>query len=195
MTIVYPATSPDEAVYQPLRRSWHVSFLLPLDRPLFRKENALEFPDNLATGKSAKLHNVHATITEKHGVGAAEVALVQGNYTYYHYMQDAFDDDGWGCAYRSLQTLVSWLRQQGYTTATIPTHREIQQCLVDIGDKEAKFLGSKQWIGSTEVGYVLETKCGIQSRVIRVGSGADMASKVGLKQDCESVFVFWRIRI
>jgi hypothetical protein len=63
--------------------------------------------------------------------------------------------------------------------ATLPPHREIQQCLVDIGDKEAKFLGSRQWIGSMEVGFVLETKCGIQSRVISVSSGADMASKVG----------------
>ena len=49
---------------------------------------------------------------------------------------------------------------------------------MDIGDKEAKFLGSRQWIGSMEVGFVLETKCGIQSRVISVSSGADMASKV-----------------
>jgi Ufm1-specific protease 2 len=49
---------------------------------------------------------------------------------------------------------------------------------VDIGDKEAKFIGSKQWIGSMEVGFVLETQCGIQSRFLSVSSGADMASKV-----------------
>jgi len=23
-------------------------------------------------------------------------------------MQDKFDDNGWGCAYRSFQTIVSW---------------------------------------------------------------------------------------
>jgi hypothetical protein len=181
VTLVYPRRV-DEAVYQPLRRSWHVNFLLPLDRPLFRKENAVEFP-NLGGGDAKKLklrlRNVHSTIRDKHGVaGASDVALVQGSYVYYHYMQDAFDDDGWGCAYRSLQTLVSWLRLQGYTSATVPNHREIQQCLVDIGDKEAKFLGSKQWIGSMEVGFVLETRCGIQSRFISVSSGAEMASKV-----------------
>ena len=27
---------------------------------------------------------------------------VQGDYLYYHYMQDSFDDNGWGCAYRSM---------------------------------------------------------------------------------------------
>ena len=56
-----------------------------------------------------------------------EVTIVDGTYTYHHYMQDRFDDDKWGCAYRSLQTLVSWFRHQGYTTVPIPTHRQIQQ--------------------------------------------------------------------
>jgi hypothetical protein len=76
--------------------------------------------------------------------------------------------------------------------ATLPSHREIQQCLVDIGDKEAKFLGSRQWIGSMEVGFVLETKCGIQSRVISVSSGADMASKVGWRILFLAVAAFFR---
>ena len=52
---------------------------------------------------------------------------MDGTYTYHHYMQDRFDDDKWGCAYRSLQTLVSWFRHQGYTSVSIPTHRQIQQ--------------------------------------------------------------------
>ena len=41
---------------------------------------------------------------------AGEQAIVSGNYGYHHYMQDNFDDDGWGCAYRSLQTIISWFR-------------------------------------------------------------------------------------
>ena len=57
--------------------------------------------------------------------------MVDGNYTYHHYKQDNFDDDGWGCAYRSLQTLVSWLKFQGYTDKPIPTHREIQKVNTD----------------------------------------------------------------
>jgi hypothetical protein len=73
----------------------------------------------------------------------------------------------------------------------VPSHRQVQKGLVDIGDKEAKFIGSKQWIGSTEVGFVLETACGVQSRYIAwpepwsrplhrfvsVSEGSDLPSK------------------
>ena len=59
----------------------------------------------------------------------------------------------------------------------MPTHRDIQKCLVDIGDKESKFIGSKQWIGSTEVGFVLETACQVQSRFVSVSTGAELATK------------------
>lgn len=53
--------------------------------------------------------------------------LVQGIYSYHHYMQDRMDDKGWGCAYRSLQTISSWFRQQGYVERPVPTHKDIQQ--------------------------------------------------------------------
>ena len=56
-------------------------------------------------------------------------------------------------------------RHQGYTESAIPTHAQIQKCVVELGDKEPGFVNSKQWIGSSEVGYVLEAKCGeVQSR-------------------------------
>lgn len=42
-------------------------------------------------------------------------------------MQDRMDDKGWGCAYRSLQTICSWFRQQGYVERPVPTHKDIQQ--------------------------------------------------------------------
>lgn len=48
-------------------------------------------------------------------------------------MQGKFDDSGWGCAYRSLQTIWSWFRAQHYTTKPVPSHKEIQKVLVDIG--------------------------------------------------------------
>jgi hypothetical protein len=43
-------------------------------------------------------------------VKGGEVSAVQGMYSYHHYMQDRIDDSGWGCAYRSLQTVVSWFK-------------------------------------------------------------------------------------
>lgn len=36
-------------------------------------------------------------------------------YEYYHYGDQNFHDNGWGCAYRALQTLISWLNIQGHT--------------------------------------------------------------------------------
>lgn len=54
--------------------------------------------------------------------------------------QDKFNDNGWGCAYRSLQTIVSWCRFQRYTDVGVPTHREVQTLLVKIGDKPSTFI-------------------------------------------------------
>lgn len=53
-------------------------------------------------------------------------AMVKGSYEYCHYRQDDFDDTGWGCAYRSLQTVFSWFLHQHYTTQPIPSHKHPQ---------------------------------------------------------------------
>uniref|UniRef100_A0A9J2P2R1 Ufm1-specific protease n=1 Tax=Ascaris lumbricoides TaxID=6252 RepID=A0A9J2P2R1_ASCLU len=92
--------------------------------------------------------------------------------------QDGIDDTGWGCAYRSLQTIWSWLVLQGYTNKAVPSHREIQESLYECGDKDAKFVGSRQWIGSMELGYCLDNMLGIQSRIINTNSGAEVADNV-----------------
>lgn len=92
-------------------------------------------------------------------------------------MQDNFDDNGWGCAYRSLQTLCSWFKYQGYTPTNVPSHRDIQKYLVDVGDKPSNFLGSRQWIGSMEVSMCLNHFTGVDSKILHVDSGAELASK------------------
>ncbi len=53
-----------------------------------------------------------------------------------HVCKDKMDDKGWGCAYRSLQTIWSWFRLQGYTDRPVPDHRAIQQTLANIGALE-----------------------------------------------------------
>ncbi|TNN62292.1 Ufm1-specific protease 2 [Liparis tanakae] len=106
-----------------------------------------------------------------------KVYLVQGFYSYHHYMQDRMDDNGWGCAYRSLQTICSWFQQQGYVERAVPTHREIQQALLDVGDKQASFVGSRQWIGSIEVQAVLNQLLGVTSKIMFVSHGSELASK------------------
>ena len=169
--LIYP-TNADEKILEEYRNQVHRTFLLPLNKPVVRKANRLSFKGD---NKSGLLQNPHVGLRPSGADG--EVSVVKGTYNYHHYMQDNFDDNKWGCAYRSLQSLVSWFRLQGYTDKKVPTHREIQQCLVDIGDKPSKFVGSTQWIGSTEVGFVLDNLFGITSKFIFVNSGDDLINK------------------
>ncbi|KTG00227.1 hypothetical protein cypCar_00025901 [Cyprinus carpio] len=139
-------------------------FKLPSDRPYLRRANAFHFPD--AAYKDGYLRNPHIHLNPPNIEDAKY--LVQGVYSYHHYMQDRVDDDGWGCAYRSLQTICSWFQQQGYVETAVPTHTQIQQALVDVGDKEPRFVGSRQWIGSIEVQAVLNQLLGVTSKIMFV---------------------------
>lgn len=169
-TCIYPAGIPDTADYlREKRKELHGQFGLPLNRPYFRRANQQQAPPKKL------LLNPHVGL--KASIAGGKQSLVQGNYTYHHYMQDSFNDDGWGCAYRSLQTLCSWFRFQGYSDSPIPSHEEIQKYLVKIGDKDKSFVGSKQWIGSAEVSMCLNGFMGIDSRIMHVSSGAELGSK------------------
>ncbi|XP_055625171.1 probable Ufm1-specific protease 2 [Toxorhynchites rutilus septentrionalis] len=153
------------------RKALHSQFGLPANRPYFRRANGFRF--NLSGSKL--LFNPHVGV--KRQLSDGKLSLVQGRYSYHHYMQDNFNDDGWGCAYRSLQTLISWFIYQGYADARIPTHNDIQKYLVRVGDKPSSFVGSRQWIGSTEVAMCLNEFVKVDSRIMHVSSGADMATK------------------
>jgi len=89
------------------------------------------------------------------------MSLIDGSYEYYHYLHDGIDDNGWGCAYRSLQTIFSWYKLQQYSSIDVPSHREIQQVLVEIGDKDPSFIGSREWIGAIELSFVLDKLLGV----------------------------------
>lgn len=60
---------------------------------------------------------------------------------------------GWGCGYRTLQTIASHLSLQDKQgkAVQVPTLMKIQETLVEIGDKELSFIKSREWIGSFEV--------------------------------------------
>jgi Ufm1-specific protease 2 len=210
ITVMYPLPSPciedQEAALLEDRTALHRLLGLPLDRPLLRSANALQFGslstlsifDKFATGgkrqqnseknginkvkkgatssAATRLSNVHLGLAPS-GLTGGSLHLVQGDYDYYHYMQDKFDDSGWGCAYRSLQTIASWFLRQHYTTRAPPSHAEIQSTLVMLGDKGREFVGSRQWIGAIELGYVLDSLFGVQSKVLTVSNGSEMPSK------------------
>lgn len=168
----YPKAILDDTTYlREQRRTLHDHFGIPKTRPLFQRTDQYSWTP---VEESAVLLDVHVGLKAA-AVSGGRQYLVQGSYGYHHYMQDAFDDNGWGCAYRSLQTLCSWFRHQRYSSRPIPTHRQIQEILVKLGDKPKSFIDSRQWIGSTEVAMVLQSYMGIDSRILNVRTGAQMA--------------------
>ncbi|XP_048251745.1 ufm1-specific protease 1-like [Haliotis rufescens] len=101
--------------------------------------------------------NVHEGIAPP----GSDVAMVTGDYDYYHYGCDGVDDRGWGCGYRTLQTLCSWVHRQpmgagGATSHPVPSITDIQKALVAMEDKGQAFLGSRDWIGSVEVALCVD---------------------------------------
>ncbi|MCJ8749280.1 hypothetical protein PDJAM_G00174530 [Pangasius djambal] len=162
VTVIYPAGE------------LHSKHDLLSERPYFRRANTFHFPGE--PYKDGYLRNPHTHLTAP-SMEDAKLYVVRGVYSYHHYMQDRVDDNGWGCAYRSLQTICSWFQQQGYTERTVPTHKQIQQALVDVGDKEPSFVGSRQWIGSIEVQAVLNQLLGVNSKILFVSRGSELASK------------------
>lgn len=168
-----------EDLLLPHRQELHSLLGLPPNVPMLRFANALAWGmgegEPEAAVKSVRLRNVHEALTPP-GFGG-RVYLVDGLYEYYHYMQDKFNDGGWGCAYRSLQTIISWFRLQHYTAKPVPGHRQIQEILVSTGDKDASLIGSSQWLGSFELSYILDAYLGITCKMVTVNQGADIPSR------------------
>uniref|UniRef100_U5ENV8 Probable Ufm1-specific protease 2 n=1 Tax=Corethrella appendiculata TaxID=1370023 RepID=U5ENV8_9DIPT len=172
---IYPEYINDDDEYlMKNRKQYHQLLGLPFTRPYFRRCLNFNFAQNNSANEVAAsiLTNPHEGLNYK---SIGRQSLVHGLYTYHHYMQDNFNDDGWGCAYRSLQTICSWFKLQGYTTRSIPTHKEIQEYLYKIGDKPKTFVNSRQWIGSTEVSMCLSGLLNIDSKILHVTSGSELA--------------------
>lgn len=169
ITLLYSNKSSDAELVS-YRERIHARMCLSLEKPLFRRGNGHAFNSTLIspTASHTILRDVHLGLLASPRLGSA--SLVRGHYEYYHYRQQGEQDEGWGCAYRSLQTLYSWFLLEGFTSKPVPTIREIQETLVYIQDKPPKFVGSRDWIGSTEVSFVLDTLLGVTSRILSVAA-------------------------
>lgn len=99
-------------------------------------------------------------------VGSSERIFVQGSYEYHHYGQGA-RDAGWGCAYRSCQTIFSWYKlRDPQRVRLVPSIKDMQRQLVHIGDKPASFYESTEWIGSVEISLLLDSMHGISCKIL-----------------------------
>ena len=120
------------------------------------------------------IHRLHDSVP---GLERAErCAVVVGDYQYCHYLYDGQDDRGWGCGYRTLQTIISWLTHHSRPDITVPGLRRIQEILVEIGDKPRGFVGSRDWIGSVEVGLVIDQLLDVPCKILHSRSGQELDS-------------------
>ncbi|KAG2467692.1 inactive Ufm1-specific protease 1 [Polypterus senegalus] len=104
--------------------------------------------------------------------------LVHGDYLYYHYGCDGVDDRGWGCGYRTLQTMSSWVCAQTSSGQSPPGLRQIQEALVTMSDKDRSFIGSRSWIGSFEIALCIDYFYQLPCKILHLRSGADLKAKL-----------------
>ena len=86
----------------------------------------------------------------------SDCVVVQDGSDYHHYRVDGYDDSGWGCAYRSTQTILSWFMNNFNLVKRIPTVEDMQQVLrqVDYAHSQVA-IGTRQWIGCVESGMIM----------------------------------------
>ena len=84
---------------------------------------------------------------------------------------------GWGCAYRTLQTICSMLKCFNGINVAIPSIKQIQEILVKIGDKENLFINSRDWIGGAETCYVIDELFQIPCYLHHISNSERLSSK------------------
>ncbi|XP_061446155.1 inactive Ufm1-specific protease 1 [Rhineura floridana] len=109
------------------------------------------------------------------------LALISGPYSYYHYGCDSVDDRGWGCGYRTLQTVCSWLAAAGrgeVPSCPVPSLKEMQNSLVEMGDKRPSFTGSRDWIGTVEAALCMDHFYAVPGKLIHIPHGRDLEKEL-----------------
>ena len=130
--------------------------------------------------------------------------LLQSSLRYYHYGVDGFADHGWGCGYRTVQSMLSWLAPE-LPVPSIPT---MQRVLAQAGSA----VGPRGWIGVPDAVILLDEHATVIVRhlgtggdwsflpaelsahfdggggPVMIGGGADVYSKtvVGVREACGS---------
>lgn len=113
-------------------------------------------------------------------------SLVKGDYLYFYYGCDGQDDRGWGCGYRTIQTMASWLcynlsppKGQHRPPPSLP---ETQQALVSMGDKPGSFSGSREWIGTFEASLVLDCFYDVPCKLVHIRGGGVELEQVAVEE-------------
>lgn len=115
--------------------------------------------------------NVHEIVKSP----GTDAVTSTGHYDYWHYWCDGKDDRGWGCGYRTLQTVISWLIHNvpRLSSKRVPSIGEIQGCLVSMEDKPESFKGSREWLGCVEAALVIDQLLDVPCKLVHVTPGDD----------------------
>ncbi|XP_064181687.1 inactive Ufm1-specific protease 1 [Anguilla rostrata] len=119
------------------------------------------------------LRNAHVGLSNPES-DTTRCSLVAGEYLYFHYGCDGLDDRGWGCGYRTVQTICSWLllnRPHLKAREPTPSLPQIQQALVAVGDKPPAFRGSREWIGTFEAALALDHLYDVPCKIVHARKG------------------------
>ncbi|KAK2151892.1 hypothetical protein LSH36_347g02011 [Paralvinella palmiformis] len=65
----------------------------------------------------------------------------------------------------------------------VPSLRCIQQLLVNMGDKPDRFMDSREWIGSVEVGLVVDQLYNIPCKILHFTSGTDLCLNINMLEE------------
>ena len=114
-------------------------------------QDGIQGPPSCMYMKSRCITDIHSRISSP-----PDSIVGQGGYEYFHYGIDGFLDEGWGCAYRSMQTILSWYKHNYQNIEAVPSISVIQGILkhVDYSYSDLR-IGTKQWIGCLEAAAVL----------------------------------------
>eukprot|EP00730_Choanoeca_flexa_P002770 TRINITY_DN11168_c0_g1_i10.p1 TRINITY_DN11168_c0_g1~~TRINITY_DN11168_c0_g1_i10.p1 ORF type:complete len:219 (+),score=39.60 TRINITY_DN11168_c0_g1_i10:96-752(+) len=99
--------------------------------------------------------------------------VIDRSVLFYHYCIDGYNDKGWGCGYRTLQSIVSSLRLAALIDADKePSLPDIQAILVAAGEYPASMQHSTTWIGANEAGRFLQHAYNLDYRIIDLRHGS-----------------------
>lgn len=126
-----------------------------------------------------QLENFHLKL--KSWENLSNINSIKGKCFYFYYCCDGYNDIGFGCGYRTTQTICSWIKNQNILTNqkfdtslpinTEPSILEIQKILVDCGDKPSNFIGSKEWIGCFEASIIIDHLYNEPCKIVHCNAG------------------------
>ncbi|XP_055335364.1 ufm1-specific protease 1-like [Paramacrobiotus metropolitanus] len=110
------------------------------------------------------IRNIHVGFPSP--AASSAVSLVRDDYRYFHYLCDSFDDRNWGCGYRVLQTLSSWIDPESSPLS-------LREMIVVLSEMETGISKSaldnhhveNPWIGTFEGFLILDRVYDVSCRI------------------------------